>query len=71
MSCHAVRTARSRGWSSGAPDEGTAETAATYMELARQRREDDFRWFARSQGMTPEMVDALWRELCSRMRADA
>lgn len=37
--------------------------AATYLELARARREEDFRWFARSQGMTGETIEALWRRL--------
>ncbi|MGH7392315.1 MAG: hypothetical protein ACREM3_23085, partial [Candidatus Rokuibacteriota bacterium] len=63
---------RSRGrvrrpWASGAPDEGSAQTAAEYADLARARRKDDFQWFARSQGMTPPMIEQLWREL----RADS
>jgi len=30
-------------------------------ELAREGREEDFKWFARSTGMRAEAVDLLWR----------
>src|SRR5262245_28245299 len=50
-------------WAMGAPDEGDSQTAAAYIDLARARRKQDFRWFARSQGMASGMIEQLWREL--------
>jgi hypothetical protein len=48
--------------------ETVGDAAATYMDLARALRWDDFRWFARSRGMSPEAIDRLWRELQTRLR---
>jgi hypothetical protein len=53
---------------------GRAEAAANavdglalYLELAREGREDEFRWFARSQGVPEERVDGLWRAILVRL----
>jgi hypothetical protein len=32
-------------------------------DLAAAGRRDDFRWFARSQGVPDERLDELWRHL--------
>ncbi len=40
---------------------------ALYLELARQGREDDFRWFARSQGVPEDRLEPLWSGLRARL----
>jgi len=46
------------------------QTLAVYVELIRARRREDFRWFARSQGVPADRIDALWEGLSARTRAD-
>jgi hypothetical protein len=48
------------------PSEGGG-LASVYADLVRARREADFRWLARSQGMRPEAIDTLWRDLSARL----
>jgi hypothetical protein len=47
------------------------ETEATYLDLVRAHRHDDFRWLARSHGVPPERLDALWRRLLVRLQEEA
>ena len=54
-----------------APGEGpAADAVATLLELALARRRDDFDWFAQSQGVPSERLEALWRGLLARLGAD-
>jgi hypothetical protein len=39
------------------------EAAELARDLAAADRRDDFRWFARSQGVPDERLDELWRHL--------
>jgi hypothetical protein len=39
---------------------------ALYRELAEAGRWDDFRWLARSQGLTSERTAELWQRLLPR-----
>jgi hypothetical protein len=39
-----------------------------YRELVEAGRWDDFRWLARSQGLTPERIVELWERLLARSR---
>lgn len=39
------------------------EAAELARDLATAGRRDDFRWFARSQGVPDERLDELWRHL--------
>jgi hypothetical protein len=40
--------------------------ATIYRELAEAGRWDDFRWLARSQGLTTERIAELWARLLAR-----
>ena len=72
MSCRWARASHASG-ASGVPAE--TDAAAVYRELARSRREEEFRWFARSQGVAQENVDRMWTaalaETCSGPDDDA
>jgi hypothetical protein len=46
------------------------ESLGVLMELARMRRQDDFRWLAQSQGVALEDVDLLWEGVLARLEAD-
>lgn len=53
----------------GLPDTwlDTSGGLAVYVDLAREGRKDEFRWFARSQGVPDERVEALWRSVLARL----
>ena len=39
------------------------ELAGPYLDLAGSGRQEDFRWFARSQGVAAEDVERLWQRV--------
>ena len=65
MSCRWTSASPLPTWPARDPGAG-AELASVYADLARARREEDFRWLARSQGMRPETIDSLWQDLSAR-----
>ncbi len=65
MSCRWART------SPASDVHGQAsETLAVYRELARDRRKDEFRWLAQSQGVPTEHVERMWRAAVAETSAD-
>lgn len=57
-------------WTCGAAageDPRATDSAVIYLELARERRREDFAWFAMSQGVPPETVEALWQGVLARL----
>jgi hypothetical protein len=42
--------------------------ASVFRELAEAGRWDDFRWLARSHGLTTERTAELWQHLLARTR---
>lgn len=45
------------------------ELPGPYLDLASSGRRDDFRWFARSQGVAAEDVERLWHRVLEHVRA--
>lgn len=41
--------------------------AEAYIDLFQAGRDEDFRWLARSQGLSADRADELWRQLASRL----
>ena len=41
--------------------------AEVYVELFRAGRREEFRWLARSRGLSGTRVDELWQELTRRL----
>lgn len=46
--------------------EGTA-LAEVYVDLFQAGRDEDFRWLARSQGLSADRADELWRHVARRL----
>ena len=50
------------------PVELDADAVERLTDLAREGREEDFRWLARSQGVPESDLDSLWRGTLARVR---
>ncbi len=48
-----------------------SDAAAIYRELARGWRWEEFRWFARSQGVPYENIERMWSAAVAASHADA
>ena len=44
-----------------------SETGVVYLDLAAAGRKEDFVWFARSQGVSPDRIEALWEAALARV----
>lgn len=69
MSCRWRCATASRAVGAADVDPGGSDTVATYLDLARAGRKDDFQWFGRSQGLPDDKIEELWRVIVARLAA--